>query len=241
MAALYPMRPAGSYTTPWDTIGLLSRNCAKDVELPRAVRKRHRVLSQLEAEKLLSAARDTYLYLFILIGFCIGLRRGEIFGLRWPDIDWNSGIISVERQISEGGFVDAPKTAASTRSILLPRILLEELKRHQISQSATRSLVGSSYSTDGYVFASELGLALSPDGMYTLYRSIFARAGVVYLRPHDLRHSAASLLIASGVPITEVAEILGHSSPAVTLAIYAHAIAKTSSKAADAIQRRFDA
>ena len=221
-------------------MGLLPQNCAEHVELPRTERRRHRVLSQTEAEALLSAARGTYLFLFILIGFCIGLRRGEIFGLRWSDIDWNTGILTVDRQIADGGFVEPPKNESSHRTIQMPGVLIRELKILDSEQKCTKALLGAEYVDQGYIFATELGDALSPGGMYTLYRAIFSRAGVIYMRPHDLRHSAASLLIASGVPIPEVAEILGHASSAVTMAIYAHAVSKTSSRAADEIQARFE-
>jgi len=102
--------------------------------------------------------------------------------------------------------------------------VLEALRRHKARQNQIKLALGPAYADRGFVFANELGASWVPDGISTLYRAIVKRAGLGKLRFHDLRHTAASLMLEQGVPITTVAAILGHASTSTTLSVYAHAI-----------------
>jgi integrase len=123
----------------------------------------------------------------------------------------------------DGSLAD-PKTPRSRRDIALPRTVVEALRRLKVAQDKIRLAIGPAYVDRGLVFADEVGGSWNADAISTLYRGTIKRAGVGKLRFHDLRHTAASLMVEQGLPITTVAAILGHANTSTTLSVYAHAI-----------------
>jgi integrase len=119
----------------------------------------------------------------------------------------------------------SPKTSAGKRSVPLDPSLVKLLKSHQTQQGAERLAAGEAYSDDGYVLADELGVPYHPDTISDTFERLVKAAELPRIRLHDTRHTAASLMLAaSGVPTKVVSELLGHSSPTITLSIYAHVI-----------------
>ena len=184
-----------------------------------------------------------------------GLRRGELCGLRWPDVDLDGGHLVVRNSLSGlagthpcpfcGGehtgrrFKD-PKTDASARWVPLVDLTVSALLAHRASQEWERQRFGEAYTDHALVFASPDGSPLRPDTVTKTFETLAQAAGLPRIRLHDMRHGACSLLIAAGVPIEIVAMILGHASPNVTRGVYAHVLrgpARAGMEAASALVR----
>ena len=160
----------------------------------------------------MQAQAEGYFELFLL-DLSTGLRRGELLGLKWQDVDFNQGTITVRRQISRinGQVVEAPlKTKNSYRVIPLGNQALEVLKSQEEKQSSE------------YVFPSPSGGPISPDSVRNMLRRVLKRAGLPYVRFHDLRHTFATLALQNGVDVKTVSGMLGHFSAGFTLDTYAH-------------------
>lgn len=212
----------------------LTSNPCNSVDPPRVVRKEMRALSPVEAEAVMKAAAGTRLELFVVLAIATGARRGELLGLRWSDIDLATGTLSFTRTMQNDKTVGELKTARSKRTVPLPRFAIGPVRKHRAQRIQDRLACGWPFNESGFVFSllpdpRAPGEPIddkpwAPDGLQTLWRRIVKDAGVGYCRIHDLRHTAASLMLARGVPITTVAKTLGHSNTAVTLSTYAHAI-----------------
>jgi integrase len=204
--------------------GLIVSNPCESVEPPRAVNREMRSLNESESRKLMAAAKGTRLYVPIVLSLSVGLRRGECLGLGWDAVDFPRGVIRISRSLQPDGKFSEPKTARSRRSVALPAFAIAALKAHKVAQNADRLAAGSSYADNGLVFADAFGAAWKPASITTLFHGICKRAGIGHVRFHDLRHTAASLMIERGVSITTVALLLGHANTSTTLSTYAHAI-----------------
>lgn len=156
-----------------------------------------------------------------------GLRRGEVCGLRWSDVDLDAGTLRVVRTrvvVDDKAVDSAPKTRAGVRPIPLDAHLVKLLRAHKARQATEKLAAGEAYEDAGHLVADELGHPIHPDTLSAWLDDKIADAGLRRIRLHDLRHTAASLMLADGVPVKVVAEILGHSSPTITLSIYAHVL-----------------
>ncbi|MGW4426662.1 site-specific integrase [Streptosporangium sp. NPDC004631] len=160
-----------------------------------------------------------------VLAVCLGLRRGELLGLRWQDVDLETGTLEVIQTLQRVGrrlrFVQ-PKTEDSERTIPLPPICLDALKEHCKRQFAERSDHWPDWEDHGLVFPSRRGTSMEPDNLRRSWGEIRTAAGIGAVRLHDLRHTCVSLLLDLGVPPHTVREIVGHSDIQVTMAIYAH-------------------
>lgn len=180
---------------------------------PRAARE-YRVLSLREAALLVQAALHTRLFLVIFIAVVTGLRRSEILALRWRDIDLQLTQLTVAKSLQRDCSLENPKSKRSKRTLWLPSELVELLQARRPT----------GYTPDGQVFCDDRGAPWKPDSIGTLYRRIVRDSGIEYVQFKELRHSAASIMIALGVPLPTVSRILGHANTAITGGIYAQAI-----------------
>ncbi len=213
--ALVPLKRMLRDAVRW---GYISANPAVEVERPR-VESRHdemRCLDAAEVARLLdAAAADPFGHALLLCAATTGVRRGELLGLRWGDVDWTRGRIFVRRSIGGRGVVQQPKTRTSVRAIAMPATLASTLKRHRMAVAGKE--------LDDYVFPSEAGTPL--DGRNVARRFLepaLKRARLPQMRWHDLRHTYASLLIAQGAHPKLIQEQLGHASVSITLDRYGH-------------------
>ena len=208
------------------TTGLLGRDPLAGYKRPRATSRTMTSWSTEEARAFLAATRDDRLAFAWALLLCRGLRRGELAGLRWSDIDLAGPVARVNRTrvLVDGHAVESdPKTAAGRRAVPLDAMLVELLKSHRARQAAEKLGAGPAYEDGGWLVADELGRPLYPDYVSERFAHLTRAAGLRPIRLHDTRHSAASLMLASGVPVKVVADLLGHD-PKVTLATYAHVI-----------------
>ncbi|TYB37693.1 site-specific integrase [Micromonospora sp. AP08] len=219
---------------------LIHSNPAALVEPPSLPHVEVRPYSLAEARRFLKAVEGLRLEARWLIGIALGLRQGEVLGLRWDDIDLAAGTLRVRGQLQRdpetGGLVFVEtKTARSRRTLPLPPTVLTALLRHQQRQAAER-FDADNWADPGLVFATSVGTPIHPRNDYRSFRKIIQRAGLRQVRLHDLRHTAASVLLAQGVPARVVMEILGHSQISVTLNIYAHVAPEIAREAASRLE-----
>ena len=166
----------------------------------------------------------------------LGLRQGEIFGLRWNDIDLERGMLTVRYAIQridgEPRFVE-PKTARSRRTINLPAVAVSALYRHLGRQADERAVAGERWQDWGVVFPSTIGTPMEACNLTHRFHKITATAKLPKIRFHDLRHTAATLLLAQGVHPRLVMETLGHSSISLTMNTYSHVLPAMRADVAD--------
>ena len=178
-----------------------------------------------EARTFLASVADDRLVAAWTLLLTRGLRRGELAGLRWDAIDLDGHSLSITRTrvLVDGKPVDSePKTDSGVRPIPLDDRLVTGLRSHRARQGQERWAAREAWSEGGFVFTDELGAPLHPEYFSTRFETLANRAGVKRVRLHDLRHTAASIMLADGVPVKVVAELLGHSSTDITLRVYQH-------------------
>jgi integrase len=214
--------------------GLIVRNVAALSSAPRLTPKEGRSLTIEQAQKLLQVVRGHRLEALVLITLAFGLRRGEALGLRWDGVDWGVGSIAVTHSVKRVRARDAKrrtaivlgelKTRRSRRTLYLTPELLAVLRRHRVRQLEEQLRLGAAWQEWGLMFPSEVGTPLDPDSFSHLFSRWCREAGLGHWHPHELRHSAASLMLAQGTPLYVVSEVLGHASIAVTKDVYGHLI-----------------
>lgn len=221
---------------------LIVRNVAEDVDMPRVTKPRTRALEAQEAQLLLESARGMpRLHAAIHVLLSTGVRRGELLALRWSDFEEAAGIVRVRSSIEVSykrlAFKE-PKNGRS-RAIKVGEPTVRVLTAHrklQHSEIFARRRLGLEYASDlNLIFPRDDGTIWHPDSFARSVGNIVRAAKLGALRLHDLRHSSASLLIASGVPLKVVSERLGHSSISITADIYGHVYAAQQDRAAAAI------
>ncbi len=155
-----------------------------------------------------------------------GIRRGEALGLMWSDLDTSSSVIRIRRQLKReaGALVTSDtKTQRSRRSINLPAQIMRCLAVHFDRQERERHAAGTSWRTDsGFIFTTKVGTPFEPRNLNRDFKKVCLRAGLGDWHPHELRHSAASLMLARGIKIQVVSQVLGHSSIRMTADVYGH-------------------
>jgi integrase len=190
-----------------------------------------------QARTLLSAASGNRLEALIVLALATGIREGEFLALSWDDLDLENASMLERANVvitREGIFREEVKTGHSRRRIALPTIAVEALRRHRVRQVQERLRLGAAWEDNDLVFPNTLGRLYDAnhsrsDWFYPLLK----RSGLPRIRPHDLRHTAATLLLAPGVPVKVVGEMLGHANVGITLSIYGHVLPHMQQQAAN--------
>jgi len=206
--------------------GLLSRNVADAVRPPRAQRPEMHTWEEDDVTRFLEAAKDTPYYALFYTALFTGMRRSELLGLKWNDVDLILGEVSVTRSLHhlrDGSFVfRQPKTAKGRRTVALPPSAILVLNEHREKQKLDRAMLGILLTDDDLVFSTLDGKPLRPNTITRAWTMLAARVGVKVIRLHDARHTHASLMLKQGIHPKIVQERLGHSTIAVTLDTYSH-------------------
>ena len=203
---------------------LLSSNPAKGCALPRVERHEMKTLTQEQLVALLREAKNSGVYEMYYIELATGLRRGELLGLKWEDVDLENAVIRIRRQVSRinGEVVEAPlKTKNAYRSIAIGPDAVTVLEQQK------RKVGGSEW-----VFPSPTGGPISPDSVLNMLHRVLDRAGLPRIRFHDCRHTTATLALQNGVDVKTVSGMLGHYSAGFTLDTYAHVTTQAQREAA---------
>ena len=191
--------------------GSVHRNVASLSRSPKGVRAEGRTLSPQQARTLLNAMRGHRNEVLYALMLSTGLRRGEALGLQWRDFEEDVGVLLVRRQLTrEDGvlFNKDTKTAKSRRAINLPAPLISRLKSHRAVQNEMRLSMGRAWTNSGHIFTTSNGTPIDPRNISREFREICRDAGIGDWHPHELRHSAASLMLAQGVKLQVVSEVL---------------------------------
>jgi len=219
----------------WD---LVVRNVASLSRSPKGVRPEGRTLTPDQARTLLNVLRGHRNEALYALMLSTGLRRGEALGLQWRDFDADTGVLLVKRAlIREDGqlITKDTKTLKSRRAINLPSPIITKLNFHRIEQKTERLRLGKAWVNSGHIFTSTAGTPIDPRNLYREFGNICREADLGDWHPHELRHSAASLMLAQGVKLQVVSEVLGHSSIRMTADVYGHVLAPDRQAAADAM------
>ena len=220
--------------------GAVSVNVASIADAPSAPRREFRTLSPEEASRLLKAALSDRLYALYVLALTCGMRQGELLGLRWKDLDLSGAVLHVRQQVCRMAgewHYSEPKTKAGRRTISLSGSAVEALRERRLAQNKER-LRAQDWEDNDLVFSNRRGCPLDKGNL--LRRSfgpLLERAGLPRIRFHDLRHTAASLLLAENVNPKVVQEMLGHSSIAVTMDTYSHVLPSLQADAAEKMDR----
>lgn len=216
---------------------LIPRNPCSLVDPPKAPHIEMRALDEAEIKRVLSAAESTPLYGPVLLAIATGMRRGEILGLRWSDVDLDTGELNVVRSLqdTETGLVfKAPKTRKGRRVVLLPPGVVDALKEHKARQTDLDSMRDVHPGFEDLVFCRADGAPWHPGVFSAEFHHFMRRLGVVG-RFHDLRHTHATQLLKRGVPISVVSERLGHAKASITLDVYSHVLPSMQQQAAEKV------
>ncbi len=223
--------------------GLVARNVAKLVTLPHVERYEAQTLTMEQALKLLELARGSRIETLLLVALTTGMRRGELLALRWDDVDFEKGVLHVRRTMSHipgmGYKEGEPKTKAGRRTIVLSSVTIEALKEHRFDQKQARIMAGEKWQERGIVFCNIYGGFFNPVKVLALFQRLLREAGLPHMRFHDLRHSAATILLEARVHLKMVQERLGHSSIATTADIYSHISPEMQQETVDKIDDLF--
>jgi integrase len=233
--------------------GYISRNVAAGIQLPPSSDAEIQPLDFTQARALLVAFADHRLYALYRLALGLGMRQAELLGLTWDCIDLSAKTLTVKQQLrrvpSSTGckvFVLQPtKTKAGTRTLALDADLIAVLRAHRANQAEEYLLLGERYrdpfvsERGGLVFTTETGGPLFGGLVVRPFKAALKRIGLPgSTRFHDLRHTAATLMLADGVPLVTVSKVLGHSSPAITASIYAHALDENKASAIASLSAR---
>lgn len=247
-------------------MGLLTKNIVKATDPPRLVKEEIKPLTEEQADKLLQVAKageyicfglkqqqkagsDTqYLqqayYIAILLALNTGMRLGEVFGLKWSDIDFDNNIVHVNRALvstnTKGMKFEDPKTKGSKRRIAIPEKVKKSLERYQKQQEWFANALGDKFTNkEGLVFTNSFGKPVNTTNFTNrYYKRMLGQAGLDQkICFHDLRHTHATLLLKQGVNIKVISERLGHSTVTMTLDTYSHLMPDMQQTAIDALNK----
>ena len=221
-------------------LGVLARNVAALTDPPRRHTVEREPLTAEEARALLAAAESDRLAALYRLALTPGLRRGELLGLRWQDVDLDAGRLRVVRTLQRVNgviVVKEPKTERSRRTLSLGPAAVAALRAHRDRQEFERKAAGTRWRESGHVFTTTIGTTIDPDRLNKGYKALLKRAGLRDQRFHDLRHTAATLMLRDGLPVHEVSAVLGHSQTSTTLNVYSHVLPGAHERAAAAMDR----
>lgn len=227
--------------------GYIPYNPAINAELPKMPKQEAAYLDEAEARQLLVLLHQEPIKYRAMITFDLlsGLRRGELLGLRWQDVDFENQTITIVNTLNyapgAGVYVDTPKNTTSARPLKLSPTAFSMLLEYKRWQDDQRDACGDYWKdTVGRVFTGDDGAPVFPDSLTKWFAAFVKRSGLPDVHIHSLRHTYASLMIADGTPLPVVSRRLGHAQVSTTANIYAHAIASADEKAAQIAEKFAD-
>ena len=219
--------------------GLIERNPTELVDPPPRTQPEFETWSAEQTRAVLAAGDETGLAALWRLALLTGMRRGEVLGLKWEDIDFATGTLSVRRTLTRGKGgtweLGQPKTKSGRRSIALPASCVDALKHHRARQAEERLRLGAIWEDQGFIFTGHTGHPLHVNTLMYQFKKLIEAADVPSIRFHDLRHTCATLLLSQGVHPKIVQERLGHANISMTLDRYSHVTPDMQRQAADTL------
>lgn len=220
--------------------GLVARNVATLADPPGRRHTEMHVLSPDQVRAFLDGARDNRLYPLYLLAITTGMRQGELLGLRWSDVDLGAGTIQVTHALQairgQGMRLTEPKSAAGRRLIKIGPTVAGALRAHRRHQLETRLQAGARWIDHDLVFSTNAGKLIAPRNLRRSFTALLKSLEIPHVRFHDLRHTAATLMLAQGTHPKVVQEMLGHSSISLTLNTYSHVLPTMQEEAAERME-----
>jgi integrase len=207
--------------------GLVHRNVATLVNPPRIQRQEMKVFTPDQAKVFLDYVKGHRLEALFWLALTLGLRRGEILGLHWSDVDIDAGTLRVNQallRVNGKLLLSEPKTEKSRRALPLPSLLIASLRAHRSRQLEERLRAGEHWQQTDFVFTTQIGTPIEPRNLNRTFDALLKNAGLSRIRFHDCRHTAATILLSQGVSPRTIMEILGHSQISLTLNTYSHVL-----------------
>jgi integrase len=220
------LRSALNIAVKWD---LLPRNVAALVDPPKVARTQFKVFLPEQARAFIQSIKNHRLEALFSTALALGYRQGEALGLQWADVDLERGTLTVKQALQRvnGKLLLVPTKADKVHTINLPSVTISALHAHRSRQHQEQLAAASQWREAGFVFTTQIGTPLDARGVIRAFDQILKRAALPKIRFHDLRHSAATLLLAQGVSARYVSELLAHSSVSFTMQTYAHVLDQT--------------
>jgi integrase len=221
-----------------ERLGLVSRNVCKLVNVPRMAETDIQPLSPSDARTFLDIASGNRLFALYVLALATGMRQSELLGLRWADVDLDARLVRVRAQLQRIDGVwkwKEPKTRSSRRQISVPVQVVEILRQHRVRQHEERLFVGPAWKDLDLVFCNQAGGPLFARNLIRSFSGLLVKGDLPRIRFHDLRHTAATLLLSARVNPKVVSEMLGHASVSITLDIYSHVLPDMQHDAAEAM------
>jgi integrase len=204
------------------------------MKAPRAPRKEMTALDGTGARLILSAFKGSEIEPIVVAALGTGLRRGELLGLRWGDVDLDASTITIQRSLERVSGVTRfkePKTPRSRRTVVMPKFVVQSMQTHRLAQAQRLLALGFGRPTEKTIVFDRLGEPWNPATFSSIfYRSVKRLKASV--RFHDLRHSFASIALSAGTDLKAVSDALGHSAISTTADLYAHLFASVQREAA---------
>ena len=222
--------------------GLILANPAASARTPKAEKFKGEFLNRKQVNELLLLFKGNVVELPVLLCSVYGLRRSEVLGLKWHNVDFESKSITIAETLQQGthgDYTDTPKTDSSYRTLPMTNEVYNSLKTAKNLQNERQKLMGNYYVQSDYVCTWQDGNVISPNYLTRTFKSVISKCNLPQIRLHDLRHSAASNLLDMGFSVVQVADWLGHSSSATTLNFYAHAEKRSKMDIANALDNCF--
>lgn len=220
--------------------GLVSRNVAALAGPQHLVAKEPSVLTAEQASRLLEGVAEDRLGALYVVALTVGLRLGEALGLQWSDVDLDAGTLRVRhalQRVNGHATLVEPKSTTSRRTICLPALTIDALANHRKAQTKELMKSKARWPDSDFVFRTPAGMPLNPSSTTRRFRQVLADLELPQMRFHDLRHSAATLLISQNVHPRLVMELLGHSQISLTMNTYAHVIPAMQRETANQMDR----
>ena len=217
---------------------VIPRSPCVSIMMPKGQKKAAIIYDEKQIKQLIDAAKDTEMERVIDMELCLGLRRGELLGLWWQDIDWEKKQIHIVRNrvvVNGKSVVKEPKTANSVRTIDMPVQLMQKLRKHRLNCKANQLRLGSAYEVNDYIIVHPDGKPIYPEYLSQMLTKLQKKANLPQCRFHDLRHLCATIMLLQGVNVKVAQERLGHKDIATTMNIYSHVLPSSAREAAEKI------
>jgi len=221
--------------------GLVTYNASQGASLPRYTHPEMQILDTAQVSQFLIAAHESPYKALYYLAVTTGMRQGELFGLKWSDLKWSESVIQIQRQSQRVDgmgyqFVE-PKTKAGKRTVMLGESTLQVLREHHEILEWQKAFAGNEWQENDLILPNSVGTPGDPSNLRKDFNNVLDRVGLPRIRFHDLRHTAASLLLNHNVPLIVVSRMLGHSKVSITLDIYGHLIHEMQDQAANTMEK----
>ena len=218
--------------------GIIYRSPCCGIMLPKGQKKAAVIFNEKQIQQLIQAAKGTELELVIDMELCLGVRRGELLGLQWRDIDWEKRQIHIVRNrvIVDGkSVVKEPKTESSIRVLDAPEMLMRKLRLHRGRCIENGMRIGVPCTSTDFIIVHADGKPIYPEYLSQMLTKLLANANLPKCRFHDLRHLCASIMLLQGINVKVAQERLGHKDITTTMNIYSHVLPSSAREAAEKI------